>query len=100
MALTRNLLEEGFIRYMVDNIDAGNGRHHVGAEAAVDPSAVEAEESTETLTPGSPAVPVEADKVTDAWPGPPARVLAPMRPAAPPFSHPGAGRPAAGLTES
>lgn len=85
---------------MVDNIDASNGRHRVEAEAAINASAVEAEESTETLTPSLPAAAVEADNVTDALPGPPAPGLAPMRPAASPFSQSGAGRPAAAATES
>lgn len=81
---------------MVDNIDASNGRHRGEAEAALDASAVEAEEPAETLTPSLPAAPADADNVTDALPGPPALGLAPMLPAA----SPRASRRAAGPAES
>jgi MinD-like ATPase involved in chromosome partitioning or flagellar assembly len=76
-----------------DNTDSG--RHRFGAEAAVDASAVEAEEATESLTPGAFPAPVESDGATDALPGPPPPGLAPMSPAASPFGAT-AGRPAAG----
>lgn len=85
---------------MVDSIDSDNGRHRVGAEAAVDASAVKAEESTDTPTPVPPAARLEADGVSDALPGPPPPGLAPMRPAASPFGAASAGHPAAGLFES
>lgn len=83
---------------MVDE-NTDSGRHRVGTEAAVDASAVEAEEATETLTPGAPAAPVEFDGATDALPGPPPPGLAPMRPAASPFGGSG-GRPAGAPPES
>jgi MinD-like ATPase involved in chromosome partitioning or flagellar assembly len=71
---------------MGDNIDIGNGRHRVEAEAAVDASAVEA--------PGS-AVPVEAEKVPDALPGPPPVGFAPVRPGVAAFGNGGGSAPAA-----